>query len=220
METAELLSSCFLFKGLDKEEIKALFEKANAETLSFSRGETIYSPTIYQKKVGFIIDGRCEVRHSRPDGSSVVMNILESCDSFGVLAAFSENEFPTEIVATKATRVVFFDKADIIAFTESHAEIATNLIRFMVNRIEFLNGKIFTFSGGSVEQKLASYILSEAKNKGKFFDFNRKKAAESISAGRASVYRALDSFVDGGIVNFDSKKIYILDLKGLERITK
>ncbi len=216
----EKLKSCFLFKGLEIETIDGLIKKANPQLEAFSRGEIIYSPTTARKKIGFILEGRCEVRHSRSDGSGVVINVLSEGESFGVLAAFSENEFPTEIVAAKGSRVLFFDKKDIVAFVESRSEVAMNLIGFMVNRIEFLNEKIFTFSGGSVEQKLSSYLVSEAKSKGESFDFNRKKAAEAISAGRASVYRALDSFVGIGAINYDSKKIYILDLEGLERISK
>ena len=220
LEQSEALRYCFLFKGLGFEEIEALISKSTPQIEAFSRGDTIYSPSTFRKKIGLILEGRCEVRHSRSHGSGVVMNVLREGDSFGVLAAFSENEFPTEIVAAKISKVMFFDKKDIISFVESRSEIAMNLITFMVNRIEFLNEKIFTFSGGNVEQKLASYLISEAKTKGENFDFNRKKTAEAISAGRASVYRALDSFAELGILKYDSKKIYLLDLEGLERISK
>ena len=209
----------FLFENLSDESIESLLSEISPQSATFSRGETVYSKT-EDKKIGLILEGKCEVRHSRSDGSSVVINFLSDGDSFGVLSAFSDNEFPTEIVATISTKVVFFEKKDVIALINNHSDIAMNLINFLVNRIEFLNKKIVTFSGGSVEEKLTSYILSEAKQKGEIFDFNRKKAAEAISAGRASVYRALDSLVESGVIKYDSKKIYILDLKGLERISK
>ena len=220
MNNIENLKECFLFKEMEMSEIEELISKISPHVVDFSRGDTIYSPTTFEKKIGFILEGKCEVRHSRKSGSGVVMNILGEGDSFGVLAAFSDNEFPTEIVAAKSTKVMFFDKNSIISMVGSNTKTAANLIGFLVNRIEFLNENIFTFSGGNVEQKLAHYLITESKSKGESFDFNRKKAAEAISAGRASVYRALDTFAEAGVISYDSKKIYIIDPMGLERISK
>ena len=220
MTNAEMLKSCFLFREMSPDDIEKLISKAPPIIVDFARGYIIYSPTTFEKKIGFILDGKCEVRTSRSGGSGAVMNVLGEGDSFGILAAFSDKEFPTEILATKNTRVMFFDKADIISIVSTSRAAASNLIGFLVNRIEFLNERILTFSGGSVEQKLAHYLITQSKSKGESFDFNRKKAAEAISAGRASVYRALDSFAEDGIISYDSKKIYIIDRNGLERISK
>ena len=216
----EQLKDFFVFLGLSEIELENLLSEHPPSVEAFSRGNLVFSKNVEKKKIGFILDGKCEVRVCRADSADVVVNVLKSGDSFGVLAAFSENKFPTEIVAVKASSVAFFDKEDIISFINSNGKIAMNVIRFMANRIEFLNEKIATFSGASVEQKLSSYILSEAKQKGESFDFNRKKTAEAISAGRASVYRVLDSFVESRYINYDSKKIYIIDREGLERISK
>jgi CRP/FNR family transcriptional regulator len=214
------LSSFFLFKGLSDEEINNSVNIAKPNKSEFSRGEVIYSPSLYEKKIGFILSGECEVRHNRQASGNIVMNTLGESDSFGVLAAFSDNEFLTEIVATRKTEILFFSKDAVITLIESNGKIALNIISFLAERIEFLNKKIFTVSANGVDQKLASFLISELNEKGDCFDFNRKKTAESISAGRASVYRALDSLVNLGIVKLDSKKIYIIDPTGLERISK
>jgi len=52
------------------------------------------------------------------------------------------------------------------------------------------------------------------------FDFNKKKSAEALNCGRASLYRALASLESEGYISFESKKINIIDLEGLERISK
>ena len=84
-----------------------------------------------------------------------------------------------------------------------------------------MNNKVHTFSGATVEKKLANYLIltSKKQNSGEF-ELNRKKTAELISTGRASLYRALDSLAQNGFISFDSKNIYILDPEGLERISK
>ena len=84
-----------------------------------------------------------------------------------------------------------------------------------------LNGKVAAFSGTSCEEKLISSIISTAKSLGKLeFPFNRKRTAESISCGRASLYRAMESLKSRGLIDYDNKKIYIKDLNSLERTKK
>ena len=88
----------------------------------------------------------------------------------------------------------------------------------MSNKIAFLNKKISTFTSDTVEDKLAKFILHEYRRLGTVeIPFNCQRAAISINAGRASLYRAIASLSEAKIVKLENKKIYILDLKGLER---
>ena len=104
---------------------------------------------------------------------------------------------------------------------ESNHKISLNIIKFLSNRISFLNEKISTFSSDNVEQKFANYILSCLKNiDGLSFEINLKKTAESINSGRASLYRAIDSLSKKSIIKIENKTIFIIDPQGLERIAK
>ena len=94
-----------------------------------------------------------------------------------------------------------------------------NIIEFLTEKINFLNDKIAAFSGGSVEEKLASHILLlSKKNNSLEFDFNKKKSAEALNCGRASLYRAISALESAGYISLDNKKIIINDPEGLERI--
>ena len=104
---------------------------------------------------------------------------------------------------------------------ESSSAVAMNVIRFLAGKIDFLNQKIATFSSDTVEDKLANFLLNEHKKHGSNeFLLNCKRTAEAISAGRASLYRAIASLTDAGIIKLENKKIIILDPQGLERKTK
>ena len=218
----DFLSELFLFRGIGDEEKKLLISKIKPETKSYQRTEKIYTPTDYDEKVGFVISGRCEVR--RPDSLDrhVTINTLNSGDPFGILTIFGDGEvFPTEIYATKSTSVLFIRKDDILTLIKQSGEVAINIITFMTTRINFLNKKIATFSASSVETKLANHILSRHQKSGALeFPFNCKQSSEAISAGRASVYRALLSLENEGLIKHENKKIIILDFEGLERISK
>ena len=183
--------------------------------------EVIYSPTAYEKKIGFVISGKCEVRRIKPDGTHVVLNILEQYDSFGVLAVFSEcEEFPTEIYATKNTDILFINQKTAYKLLREYSVIAENVVRFLSERIRFLNHKIATFSGTRVENRLASFLILKSESLGEQFSLNIKKTSEAINAGRASVYRTIGAFCESGIIALEGEKIIIKDLKRLKEISK
>lgn len=221
MKTVNLLKDSFLFRGMTPEEIESIISKSPPTVISFRRGQEVFSSTSGQKQVGFILGGRCEVRLSRPDGYRTVLNILSPTDSFGILSVYSAEAFPTQIFATKNSEIIYFTDEQIKDFVNSNLQISSNLINFLAGRIQFLNKKVATFSGVRASDRLAAFILCESERLGAdSFDFNCQKTAEEINAGRASVYRAISTLTELGLISFSNKKIQINDREGLERIIK
>ena len=217
----EFLSKVFLFDGLSRDEIARALSGISPIKCDYGRKEEVCSPTSYERKLGFIMRGECRVDRLRHDGSSVPLNVLKSGDSFGVISVFgSADEFPTRIIAAKEATVLYFTASDIEELISANPTVALNVIRFLSEKIVFLNKKIATFSEDSVESKLASFLYEEYIKYGAEFSFNCKRTAESISVGRASLYRAVASLTDNGIIRLENKKILIIDPKGLERKTK
>ena len=218
----DLFSSLFLFKNVDEKRINELTGGISPDLKDFSPGELIYSPSEFKTKIGFVIKGCCIVERQRGDGAAIPLNVLECGDAFGVLSVFSESgEFPTFIRAKKDTTVLFFDRDDVLYLVRSEPEIAINIIYFLGDRIAFLNNKLSTFSADNTEQKVAKFLLYESKRCSSLsLDFNCKRASEALNIGRASLYRAIDSLTQGGILKLENKIINITDPEGLERIAK
>ena len=188
----------------------------------FEKDEVILSPDAKSEKMGIIVSGECTVSRPRGGGGIVHLNTLSVGDCFGILSALCpDSEYPTYVTARKRSAIIFISASELDGLIESSPKIAKNLISFMAGRISFLNEKIATFSSDSVLQKLSRYILSLCSADGEYeISFNKNKAAAAINAGRASLYRALDALTDEGIITYDSKKIYIKDRIGLERIAQ
>lgn len=193
----------------------------SGETITFEKGAVIYSPTSYERNIGFVISGECEIYRIKHDGGRVKLNTLLRGQSFGISTIFSDEDFPTVIYAARRAEVTFITREELMALIDEMPEIALNIIKFQNDRITFLNKKIETFSAGSVEEKLACYIFAEYKKCGDCeLPLNRMKTADALGVGRASLYRALDSLVESCIIKLETKKIYIIDPIGLERMTK
>jgi CRP-like cAMP-binding protein len=218
---SSFLKKTFLFKGIDEDTIDSILKSVNIEEKSYQRADVIYSPDDFEKKIGFVYRGECTV--SRQSGGALVpLNVIKECDSFGIVTVFSDrDDFPTLVKAKVPSTIVFFSDEDIHSLVRLDSRIAINVIEFLTAKINFMNDKVAAFSGGSVEEKLASYLLGLKRKYGSCeLDFNKKKTAEALNCGRASLYRAITSLESGGYVSLENKKIHINDPEGLERISK
>ncbi len=215
------LKNSFLFAGFSDEKFRQAKQNFGGETCHFERGETIYSPDAYQKKIGIVLSGECEVSRLKHGGGRVVLNALLPGASFGITAIFSDEKFPTVITAKRKSSIVFITKDELLNLISHFPDVALNIIKFQNNRIAFLNNRIETFSAGTVEERLACFLLGEYRRTGNVtIETSRKKMAEQLGVGRASLYRVLDSLAADGLIAVETKKIIILDLEGLERNTK
>jgi len=220
-ELVEFLTNVFLFKNINRETLVNITKEISPEIKKYSHKEIIYTPNEYEKKLGFVINGECAVARIKNDDGAVPLNTIKPGYSFGIMAVLSnEEEFPTRITAIKSSEILFISQRDVLSLIKKHPEVAMNVINFLANKVSFLNHKIATFSSTTVEEKLSNYLAIEYKKHGNCFPFNCKKSAEAISSGRASIYRAIASMTEAGVIKLENKKIYILDPKGLERNTK
>ena len=215
------LTETFLFSGIPTEVAESLIRTISPEVVEFEKGEEIYSPSQYEKKMGFVLSGECSVLQKHAATNISLKPILPG-DTFGILTIFlGEKDFPTHITARKRSKILFISSDGIHRLIDKSPAVALNIITFLSERIAFLNKKIDTYSSGSVEEKLASYILAICRETGKSeLPFNKALVAQSLGVGRASLYRALNSMCENGIITFNRQKTIIVDIKKLERLKK
>lgn len=217
----KFLSDVFLFRDVDEKVLDSTLKRITPKVKCYLTKEVIFAPHDYEPGLWFVISGECTVERIKNDGNSLPLNTLKSHDSFGIMSLFAGGEeYPTSVVAKKNTELIFFSKQDVDVLINNSPKIAMNVIRFLADRVAFLNGKIATFSSDSVEEKLANFLVIQKRKLGSDFSLNCKKTAEAINSGRASLYRALASLEEKKLIKTENKKIIILDPEGLERISK
>lgn len=202
-------------------DVKSLihcFNEQNVYAENFAAGETIYSPECKQRQIGIILDGRAAVEPINSN-EKVMLKMLSEREMFGVANLYAGDvPFISIIVAKSACRVLFIDAEAFRSLLESDARAMHAYLEFMSKKIIFLNKKISTLTAGSTEKKLALF-LAENQHDGKFSQrISMMAIAETLSVGRASLYRALDSLESRGLIRRDGKEILIPDKNALLNI--
>ena len=132
---------------------------------------------------------------------------------FGAAAMFHDAPgYANVITAQTPCRVLFLSEQWLTACMQQHFAVAEAYIRYLSGRILFLNARIAALTAGSVEQRVARFLLEG----GAVQELPMTELASRLNVGRASLYRVLDRLEADGIIRREGKKIVILRPELLE----
>jgi len=181
----------------------------------YRSGEVIYSRDSKKKLVGIIVSGKAECEPYGAKDNALLKLMCES-DMFGVANLYCDNEpFPSIIIAKTAVKVLFIDGKAFCDLIENDPVVLKAYLLLMSNKIVYLNKKISTLTAGTVENKLAAYIAKNCTEDMTLPSVSMSSLAELLGVGRASLYRAIETLENEGLIKKDGKNILVLDKNAL-----
>ena len=201
------LSVLFLFCGLTDREVATCRELADCEERSYRKGEIIYDAAAAKRALAMVLEGTLRVQNGR-----VVMKELYPGDVFGAAALFGSSEpYPSTVLAESECRVVFIPQETVSAWMSAVPRVGENYVRFLSDRIRFLNRRLSTLTAGQTDGKLWRYLLAHRNREGVVnLPSGMTGLAETLDMGRSSLYRSLDSLVAAGRIRRQGKQIIVL----------
>ena len=205
-----IISQCILFQGIDPDEVEALLDQIQTE--EFTRGQVIYSPKNYQESLGIMLRGKAKAQK----GKGVLLNEFREGDCFGVCALFSgKKEYVSTITAKTDCEVWFISAVQMQGLLAACSQLALNYIRFLSDRIRFLNLRIDGFTASGSEEALLCYLRQRPN--GRSEDVPMSKIAEGLNIGRTSLYRAVEHLESCGMIRKQGRVIELARTNHCER---
>lgn len=196
----------FLWQGLTEDEIVRCRQCARVEEVSFAKGETVYDAKTAQRALAFVLEGHLRVTHGR-----VVMNHLYPGDVFGAAALYGSSEpYPSVVMAMSACRLMLIPQETVSAWMAAVPKVGENYVRFLSDRIRFLNRRLSTLTAGPADDKLWRYLLAHRDETGRVMLPGMTELAERLDMGRSSLYRSLDALTDAGKIRRPDKHIILI----------
>ena len=186
----------------------------------YEKNEVVYDKTNFSRSLGIVLEGRLRVTKENADKRPIVMSTLQRGAMFGAAALFnSEPEYATKITAIERSRVLFLPQRLIKRMIEREPDIAENYIRYLSERILFLNRKIYFLTAGTAEQRLAGFLLDNLAV-GEFSEMpmTMHRLADALNMSRASLYRAFDELTASGAVSKQGKLVCINNAELLKNL--
>ena len=177
----------------------------------YEKHEQIWSDEAnYQRALGLVLSGTAQVKKER-----MLLSAHHKGDYFGLATLYAPVDFyATEIVALTPCRVLFWSKSAIDSILQSYPQAAINFIAYMCERVYYLNARMDMLIAGSAARRLECHLRATAvmDDAGRLVcDVpNRTVLAQSLSMGRATLYRAMDELERQGAIVREGSVIVLL----------
>ena len=211
------MTSKSIFENIDSSIIDSILSDKRCECAVFQKGDVILDESKFSKKLGILRSGRAKVRNRGVGGVTIRVLVSDSC--FGVATLFNDSDkYVSVIEALERCDVLFIPQEVLSEKMMEYPLLAQNFIRFLTDRIIYLNTLIDAYSSPTVESKLARYLVAYSQGHEAPFDINMSELSRILGAGRASLYRATESFEQQGLIQKNGRAFVILDPKKLSEI--
>ena len=176
----------------------------------YGKHEQIWSDEAnYQRALGLVLSGTAQVKKER-----MLLSAHHKGDYFGLATLYAPvNFYATEIVALTPCRVLFWSKEAIDSILQAYPEVAVSFIAYMCERVYYLNARLDTLIAGSAARRLECHLRATAvmDDTGRLVCEvpNRTALAQSLSMGRATLYRAMDELERQGLMERQGSKIVL-----------
>ena len=213
------IMSTRLFRGAPDTVLRKVLAATDCEIKNFAKGETVYGGKSFSRSLGVLLNGSLRVTKDNADGHAMIMSTLVSGSLFGAAALFNDEEqYATNITALEASRIVFFSQRLVERMIRREPQIAENYIKYLSERILFLNKKMYLLTAGTAEQRLAGFLLDNLPiGHAAELPLQMNRLASALNISRASLYRAMDALCGCGAVVRTGKKICIKDAERLNK---
>lgn len=204
----DIIRSAQIFSDADEGILKKVLSGSDIKVCEYKKGETIYSLSQFNLAVGIFIKGSARVIKD----NGVVISTLKENDIFGCASLFASRDYyVNNIVAVKDCKVIFIDKATVEKLMKEDISFSLSFIKYLSDRLYYLNTRIVSFTGGNAESRVAYYLYNYfSKNECSEISVSMSQLAFSIDVGRASLYRAFDRLCEKGAIKKIGKKVTLI----------
>lgn len=216
----ELVMKTELFRGSPRSMLERILAVADCTVEEYAKNDVVFGKTSFRRGLGIVLGGRLRVTKENADKRPIVMSTLQRGSLFGAATMFNgTSEYVTQITALEPSRVLFLPQRLIVRMIEREPLIAENYIKYLSERIIFLNRKIYFLTAGTAEQRLAGFLLDNL-SEGEYSEMPMPmhRLADALNMSRASLYRAFDLLAESGAVSKQGKLVCINNAELLKQI--
>lgn len=219
---ASTLRSNPLFADMTDSELQAI--AARAVVKSFDSGQLLFSEGEACTGLHIVVAGKVRIFKSSRTGREQVLAIEGPGASVAELPVFDGGPFPASAATIEASEIIFLSRGDFRAACLENPELALKVLQVVGKRLRRLVGIIEELSFTTLRQRLISWILREAKARGRKqgqsivvdLGATHQEIATHIGTVRELVSRNMARLQAQGLIESNGHEITILDQSAFE----
>ena len=201
-----------LFAAADPALLQGAAKGKHAHLITLSAQTAL--PPRFCEMLGVVLAGKLQIL-SADAQRAVVLKTAAKGHVFGAASLFLEQKAPvSRLVAQDECTLFLLERRAVRELLSKDPAFLDAYLRFLAERVEFLNAKIRAFTAGSTERRLALWLTERAEN-GLVQSGSLSALADALDIGRASLYRALDKLEAEGLILRHGREIAVPDADAL-----
>jgi CRP-like cAMP-binding protein len=212
-----------IFKNLTREEAQQLnYEK---DFRQYKRGDILYNEGNRISGFYCINSGIIKVYKTGFDGKEQIIRFAKPGDIIAYRSVLSSEPACTTAEVIEDCHVCFIQSELLISLIKANSAFSLDLMKLTCHELGEANSYITDIAQKTVRERLAEVLLQLIKDFGldeqKYLKISltREELANIVGTATESVIRLLSEFKSDKLVELNGRKIKILNIKGLEKIS-
>ena len=222
-DLSALLKQTLLFHDLDDSILKSLARGSVEKHLA--KDEILFLAGEEASGLYVILDGSVRAFRTGSDGREQVIHVERAVTTIAELPVFDNGTYPSTVAAEEESRVLFIAKEKVRAACLEHPQLALAAARLFATRLRHCAELVESLSLREVGQRLAEFLLDQAKKNGKSLngsitfrqELTHNQLAARIGTVREVVSRVMFRLQQQGLLSAKGRLITIPDKSALER---
>jgi CRP-like cAMP-binding protein len=212
-----------IFKHLTPEEQELM--NLEKDFRHYSRGDILYQEGNRISGFFCINSGIIKVFKTGFDGKEQIIRFAKKGDIIAYRSVLSNELACTSAKVIEDCQVCFLPSEILVSFIKTNPTYALELMKLACHELGEANSFITDIAQKTVRERLAEVLLFLANDFGldneKYLNISltREELANIVGTATESVIRLLSEFKTDKLVELNGRKIRILNMKGLEKIS-
>lgn len=220
MPDFEIISTSSIFKGIELEAIKSLFDLVVFQVRNYKKGDLVASAG--EEINAFFMLQKGSVRGEMMNFSGKVIKIEDIEAPRVIASAFlfgKRNKFPVTVIANEYSEIIIIFKEEFIKLLQLNNLVLGNYLDAISSRAQFLSEKLQFLSFKTIKGKIAHFLLESAGDRYHSIEIKQtqQQLADLFGVTRPSLARVLRDLQDEKLINVERKTISLIDKEGLNK---
>lgn len=212
-----------VFCDLDDETLRSL--AINKSCNIYPKGQTIFWEG--NKSVGMYCVNKGIVKISKlgTDGKEQIIRMVQEGDILGYRSLITGEEYSCTAVALEDATICLIPRENFFKLLEENSDISIGVMKLLSKELNTAENKISSLAQKQVRERVAETLLMlkefygiETDEQTIRVNLSRYDIANIAGTARETATRLLSEFKNDNIIDFNEKKILILNLLELKKI--
>ncbi|GAB4283157.1 MAG: Crp/Fnr family transcriptional regulator [Marinilabiliales bacterium] len=218
----------------DPKSIFSILSEAEKEELSkhmiisqYKKGDVIYKEGDKPSGLLCLSQGKVKIFKEGVGGREQIVRMAKPVGFIGYRALFAEENYIASAIAIEDSTVCNIEKNSLLRIVKSNPDFAMIIIKSLARELGFSNSRTVTLTQKHIRGRLAESLLFlkdtygfEENGKTIKIYLSREDIANLSNMTTSNAIRTLSMFANEGVIEIDGRKISIIDLHKLERISE